>query len=548
MRPARGPPAAADRPRRAPRHRAGLPRARRGQPPRRRRRAGDRRAQCLRPRGRGAPRRADPRLRARRFERWLAAQEVMPTVAALRERADEIVDRVLAENEPRWESLSEADRERVELMARAIASRLLHEPTLRIKAPPTATTPTCRSAPCGSCSGSTPVPSPTRARAPTSPPRGATAARATAARRGDDRPPIRLGTRGSALALAQAEAVAEGDRRRRGWSRSRPPVEPIASGPHQAGAGDKARFVREIERALLAGEVDLGGALGQGPPERAAGGARDRRGPRARGRPRTPTSAQPPRSTRSREGARVGTSSLRRRAQLLAIPGPTSRWSSSAATSTPASGGSRTGTSTGSSWPRRGCAGSGARRRSRSSSIPTQLTPAPGQGALALEARRRRRASRRGRARSPTATRSPRSPPSGRRSPAWTRAATPRWAATRPSSTGACGSRLLRPARRQRVDPRRGRGRREQPRGAGRGPRRADDGRGRGELLDRAERRRRSAHERRPGIVYLVGAGPGDPGPDDRALAGADRRRRRDRPRPADPRPRRSPLRGPRPS
>jgi glutamyl-tRNA reductase len=68
-----------------------------------------------------------------RFERWLAAQEVMPTVAALRERADEIVTRVLAENETRWESLSAADRERVELLARAIASRLLHEPTLRIK-------------------------------------------------------------------------------------------------------------------------------------------------------------------------------------------------------------------------------------------------------------------------------------------------------------------------------------------------------------------------------------------------------------------------------
>src|SRR6185295_18063205 len=34
-----------------------------------------------------------------RFERWLGSQEVVPTVAALRERADEIVSRVLAENE-----------------------------------------------------------------------------------------------------------------------------------------------------------------------------------------------------------------------------------------------------------------------------------------------------------------------------------------------------------------------------------------------------------------------------------------------------------------
>ena len=34
-----------------------------------------------------------------RFERWLASLEVVPTIAALRERADEVVRRVLAENE-----------------------------------------------------------------------------------------------------------------------------------------------------------------------------------------------------------------------------------------------------------------------------------------------------------------------------------------------------------------------------------------------------------------------------------------------------------------
>ena len=68
-----------------------------------------------------------------RFERWLAAQEVVPTVAALRERANAIVEQVLAENESRWEELSAADRDRLAAMARAIASRLLHEPTLRIK-------------------------------------------------------------------------------------------------------------------------------------------------------------------------------------------------------------------------------------------------------------------------------------------------------------------------------------------------------------------------------------------------------------------------------
>jgi glutamyl-tRNA reductase len=68
-----------------------------------------------------------------RFESWLGSQEVVPTVSAMRERADEIVERVLDENSSRWENLTDADRERVELLARAIAARLLHEPTVRIK-------------------------------------------------------------------------------------------------------------------------------------------------------------------------------------------------------------------------------------------------------------------------------------------------------------------------------------------------------------------------------------------------------------------------------
>jgi glutamyl-tRNA reductase len=36
---------------------------------------------------------------------------------------------VLLENESRWESLSEADRERVAALAGAVVNRLLHEPT-----------------------------------------------------------------------------------------------------------------------------------------------------------------------------------------------------------------------------------------------------------------------------------------------------------------------------------------------------------------------------------------------------------------------------------
>jgi glutamyl-tRNA reductase len=68
-----------------------------------------------------------------RFERWLASLEVVPTIASLRERADDVVRRVLAENDNRWENVSDADRERLSTMANAIVSRLLHEPTLRMK-------------------------------------------------------------------------------------------------------------------------------------------------------------------------------------------------------------------------------------------------------------------------------------------------------------------------------------------------------------------------------------------------------------------------------
>jgi len=68
-----------------------------------------------------------------RYDHWLASLDVVPTIAALRERGEEIVESVLAENESRWESLSDADRERLRTMAGALVRRLLHEPTLRLK-------------------------------------------------------------------------------------------------------------------------------------------------------------------------------------------------------------------------------------------------------------------------------------------------------------------------------------------------------------------------------------------------------------------------------
>jgi glutamyl-tRNA reductase len=69
----------------------------------------------------------------RRFARWLGQLEVLPTVSALREHGSAIVDQVLAENDGRWEAASPRDLVRVEAIARAVANRLLHEPTIRLR-------------------------------------------------------------------------------------------------------------------------------------------------------------------------------------------------------------------------------------------------------------------------------------------------------------------------------------------------------------------------------------------------------------------------------
>lgn len=67
------------------------------------------------------------------FERWMDSLEVMPVVVGLRARGEEIVGRVLAENENRWLELGAEDRARVETLVRTVVGRMLHEPTLRLK-------------------------------------------------------------------------------------------------------------------------------------------------------------------------------------------------------------------------------------------------------------------------------------------------------------------------------------------------------------------------------------------------------------------------------
>ncbi|MHB1809081.1 MAG: hydroxymethylbilane synthase [Solirubrobacteraceae bacterium] len=149
---------------------------------------------------------------------------------------------------------------------------------------------------------------------------------------------MRIGTRGSALALAQAESVASllggaevhairtsGDAvaspnaaaSSGGGRRAAASSGDVPQGAQGASPPDKSRWVDAIERALLAGEVDIAvhsakdlpgqlpdglallGTLARAPAHDSLCGAGE-------------LSELPP-------GARVGTSSLRRRAQLLAM-------------------------------------------------------------------------------------------------------------------------------------------------------------------------------------------------------------------------------------
>jgi glutamyl-tRNA reductase len=68
-----------------------------------------------------------------RFARWLGQLDALPTVTALREHGNALVEQVLAENSGRWDSASPRDLARIEAIARAVMSRLLHEPTIRLR-------------------------------------------------------------------------------------------------------------------------------------------------------------------------------------------------------------------------------------------------------------------------------------------------------------------------------------------------------------------------------------------------------------------------------
>lgn len=122
---------------------------------------------------------------------------------------------------------------------------------------------------------------------------------------------MKLGTRGSALALAQAESVA-------GGIEGAELVTITTSGDRDRGAtADKERWTRELDAALLDGRIDAAVHSAKDLPGRLA--------------PGIAIAATPPRAEpydalcgaasieELPEGARVGTGSLRRAAQLKAI-------------------------------------------------------------------------------------------------------------------------------------------------------------------------------------------------------------------------------------
>jgi hydroxymethylbilane synthase len=131
---------------------------------------------------------------------------------------------------------------------------------------------------------------------------------------------IRLGTRGSTLALAQANWVAErlegdvdlvpiktsGDEPSRGQT-------PLG----RSRVDDKSRFVKEIEEALLAGEIDLAVHSAKDVPTEFPRGLLLRALP-GRADPRDALCGADSLDD-LREGAVVGTSSLRRRSLLLSV-------------------------------------------------------------------------------------------------------------------------------------------------------------------------------------------------------------------------------------
>jgi hydroxymethylbilane synthase len=121
---------------------------------------------------------------------------------------------------------------------------------------------------------------------------------------------LRLGTRGSALALAQAQLVAD-------LLNGEVELVPITTSGDRGPAGDKGRFVKEIEEALLDGSVDLAVHSAKDVPSELPDGL-SIVGVPERGDARDALCGAASLEALG-TGAVVGTGSVRRRSQLLAL-------------------------------------------------------------------------------------------------------------------------------------------------------------------------------------------------------------------------------------
>jgi hydroxymethylbilane synthase len=121
---------------------------------------------------------------------------------------------------------------------------------------------------------------------------------------------LRLGTRGSALALAQAEAIST--------ALGGLEIVTIETSGDRGEGGDKARFVKEIEEALLDEEVDLAVHSAKDLPSEIPDGLA-LVGVSAREDPADAYCGPAGSFADIAPGARIGTSSLRRAAQLRAL-------------------------------------------------------------------------------------------------------------------------------------------------------------------------------------------------------------------------------------
>jgi hydroxymethylbilane synthase len=194
---------------------------------------------------------------------------------------------------------------------------------------------------------------------------------------------IRIGSRGSALALAQAGAVAAAIEAIESAD-VQVEVVPIKTAGDVRGGGDKSRFVKEIEKALLQREVDLAVHSAKDVPAALPEGLE------LVGAPLAEDARDALVGARSLEelpsGARVGTSSLRRRSQLLALRGDLEIVALRGNVDT------RLAALDAGRYDAIVLAIAGLRRLGRVTEAVTvlsieEIVPAPGQGILALEAR-----------------------------------------------------------------------------------------------------------------------------------------------------------------